>query len=207
MSDLHLTRNATENGPHVPADVCEECSLTPRYTPRPIISPPLLFQLMDSRDNVDGILALCDVLFHHCRHIRINNPRASDGKTALMQVCEKGQLRLVQWILEHGADVNTLDKYNRSAMYYAIRAGNIDIVKELLHYNPVLNPVDRELESSLTAAIDHPYILRLLLNTGADPNIPGQQGRSPIFIAAIQGSAEVIQDLIRADLHSRDDHG
>lgn len=72
--------------------------------------------------------------------------------------------------------------------------------------NPVLNPVDRELESSLTAAIDHPYILRLLLNTGADPNIPGQQGRSPIFIAAIQGSAEVIQDLIRADLHSRDDH-
>lgn len=211
MSDLHLTGNATENGPHVPADVCEKCSLTPRYTMRPIISPPLLFQLVDSRDDVDGILAFCEGIVHHRRSIGLDHPRprASDGKTALMRVCEKGQLRLVQWLLEHGANVNTLDNNDRSALYYAIQAGNIDIVKELLHYNPVLNPVDRELGTPLAAAIDHPDIPRLLLNAGADPNISGQQGRSPIFIAAMRGSAEVIQDLIRsgADLHSRDDHG
>lgn len=39
MSDLYSTGNATENDPHVPADVCEECPLITRCTLRPTIYP------------------------------------------------------------------------------------------------------------------------------------------------------------------------
>lgn len=48
-----------------------------------------------------------------------------------------------------------------------------------------------------TAAINHPEIPRLFFNAGAGPNIPSQQGQSPIFIAAMPGSAKVIQSLIK----------
>lgn len=32
MSGFYLARNATENGPHVPADICEKCSDYPLYS-------------------------------------------------------------------------------------------------------------------------------------------------------------------------------
>lgn len=106
-------------------------------------------------------------------------------------------------------NVKNVDQWQQSALYHAIRSGRAEIVEELLHNHPQLSHVDQQRPTLIVSAFDKPDILRLLLDAGADPNTPGQEGWSPIFYAAKFGSVHVIRTLLGsgADLHTRDNYG
>jgi hypothetical protein len=57
-----------------------------------------------------------------------------DDGTPLISVCKSDEspLEVVRWLLGHGADPNPTDYYNKTALFYASKAGNASVVKLLL---------------------------------------------------------------------------
>ncbi len=54
-----------------------------------------------------------------------------NGKTALMNACESGDVELVRQLLRDGADVNVVTKDNDTALSFASQKGNEEIVQLL----------------------------------------------------------------------------
>lgn len=61
------------------------------------------------------------------------------GRTALMQMCELGNLDLVQNLCQRGANVNATDNDGVTALMLACRAGHLKIARELCNRGALLN--------------------------------------------------------------------
>ena len=59
-----------------------------------------------------------------------------------MPASKNGKLVDVQYILNQGVDVNTMDYHGKTALMWASSQGHIDIVKELLERNVDVNVQD-----------------------------------------------------------------
>jgi hypothetical protein len=92
--------------------------------------------------------------------------RAADGSTLLMAAARAEDVALVQWALDHGADVNAVrpKKKNATALIIAARKGN-------------------------------PEILELLLARGADPNVANDEGQTALDLAKGQEVKELLRAL------------
>jgi Ankyrin repeats (3 copies)/Ankyrin repeat len=96
----------------------------------------------------------------------------------LQAAASNGNGRIVQFLLDHGANVNIHgegeEKYGH-ALYNASRDGHERIVRLLLNSGADVNQQGGEFNTALLAAIykGNKSIVRLLLDHGADPNIEG----------------------------------
>jgi ankyrin repeat protein len=54
------------------------------------------------------------------------------GQTALHYAVKLTDLEVIKYLLSHGADTNLLDTAKKSALTFAITAGNVDIVSVLI---------------------------------------------------------------------------
>lgn len=79
-----------------------------------------------------------------------------------------GDLRIVQLLTVHGADIDAADSAGRSLLARAAAGG------------------------------DHPTRVRLLLDAGADPNHADKDGWTPLHFAAAHGYRRVVAELIGA---------
>jgi ankyrin repeat protein len=61
------------------------------------------------------------------------------GRTALMILCEKGNLDLIQNLCQRGANVNATDNDGVTALMFACRRGHLKIVRELFKRGALLN--------------------------------------------------------------------
>jgi hypothetical protein len=97
---------------------------------------------------------------------------AHRGKTALHIAAERGNLRIVQLLLEHEVDVDVADASGRTALHYAARGARAEIVALLLAGGADSEARDGEGRSPLHAAADAECesIIRLLAQDGADLN-------------------------------------
>ncbi len=142
----------------------------------------------------------------------------------LSQAVKMGNVKRVSLLLEHGADVDAADIYTRRSNYEnallhgypeiaamlaghgaetrelsledrftaAVMSGDDSGARELLEAEPGLieNP------ALLLEAVDNPAATRFLLELGADPNTPKENGRVPLHEAAWSDNAEVVQLLL-----------
>lgn len=51
----------------------------------------------------------------------INRPRNNQGPIALNLACDYNHVKIVQLLVQHGANVNTIDHLGKSALHFAIR--------------------------------------------------------------------------------------
>jgi ankyrin repeat protein len=109
--------------------------------------------------------------------------------TLLRQACFKGRVLdnvdIVQWLLNHGADVNARGTKRCAPLYCAAWAGQLPICRMLIEHNA--NIFDRMAcgLSPLHAAArhgteDHVNIMQVLLDHGADPNARDGAGSTPL---------------------------
>ncbi len=125
------------------------------------------------------------------------------GRTALMIASYKGNIEMVDYLLEAGADVNIVKEasdetdYADTALDLAAENGHIEIIELLLSYNI------EDLTNALFLAIDynHIEIVVILIEAGVDFNLPSKKRLlgsfyTPIEWAFFWGNEEIEQLLL-----------
>ncbi len=126
--------------------------------------------------------------------------RNADDESPLMMAALKGHLRIVQQLVEKGADIN---KPGWAPLHYAASSGHLETMVFLLENSAY---IDAESPNGTTplmmaAMYGSTAAVKLLIDEGADPTIKNQQGLSALDFAT-NGSrpdaVEILSSLVTA---------
>ena len=127
--------------------------------------------------------------------------------TALCVAADNGDIDIIRYLVEHGADVAKADKYGWYPLINAAFHGHLDVVRYLLEQG-----ADREKVNlwgctplHYTASQGHLEVAKLLMVYGADLNARDIRGQLPIDMR--QNNTEEIKQAIRDEPRRRMDHG
>jgi len=132
--------------------------------------------------NIIGIAAgenKLDILKYLLEELKINiedieyNPetKKADGWNALQWAASKGHFRIVEYLLDNGADVNVKDKHGITPFFYACKNENsFEIAKYLLEKGANINATDADSASVLmwTAYKGDLQLIKYLIKNGAN---------------------------------------
>eukprot|EP01084_Bolivina_argentea_P149005 260384_1 len=140
--------------------------------------------------------------------------RKSDGATALYIACRKGSLECVKYLLSNnGIFINeTENEFGETPLSIAslTEYGHTDIVEMLISHSNRMKQnkmdhgildIDKSDIKGFTALYvasqnNHTFIVKLLLQNGADTNATNTIGNAPLWIAALRGHVEVVRVLL-----------
>ena len=124
---------------------------------------------------------------------------ARDDVSLVSLACGRGHTNLLELFLEFGIDPNQpIGTADRHLIHNAAANGNIDQVSLLLGRGADPNLGDTWGFTALHDCGEHPNIVRVLLEGGADPLVRQRQGVNPLHYAAARGSAESMALLVEA---------
>ncbi|KAF5533461.1 ankyrin repeat-containing protein [Fusarium phyllophilum] len=120
------------------------------------------------------------------------------GLTALWYAVYHRHTACAKLLLQKGLVSGNVggDGDTQTALWHAISAGDLDLVKLLLQ-NKALQSVGGEPALYAAAYHQHPAIAELLLQYGADPDERDSKRRSPLHIACRQDNHEIVAILMR----------
>ncbi|KAL9034197.1 MAG: hypothetical protein Q9180_005540, partial [Flavoplaca navasiana] len=130
---------------------------------------------------------------------------------ALNLAVSNGQTRSVEILLDYGANINSEDKYRRTALLTASEMENLNLVQLLLDRG-----FDKEARSStgrnaLLRAVEesHESCVLALLDCGADVNSKDFWGRTALYVASDGGKIRLLNILLSRgiDLDAQDQWG
>jgi len=123
------------------------------------------------------------------------------GSTTLLHdAALKGHVDVLELLLAHGADVNSLNAQGATALHDAALAGQRAAAETLLKHGANIDA--RDSESGATplhqaASWGRRGVVDLLIARHADPHIKDKSGRTPLDLAVANGQDEVAQVLKR----------
>ena len=122
------------------------------------------------------------------------NQLDSEERTLLQNAVIKGQSKIVDILISHGADVNNIDKNNRNVAFDAIAYGDEHILDSILKLEDIdLNVVDNSGETILhkKEILDNEELCKKLIQNGADPTICDFDGNNLLCNMALKGMAGI----------------
>jgi ankyrin repeat protein len=135
------------------------------------------------------------------------------GSTPLCKAAAAGQLRVVNYLLDHGANID-LKCGGEAPLHHATSSGNKAMVELLLKRGADVNATDSTGGTALHIATQNGFrtVAEVLLSFHADPNARNaeiNQRRTPLHFAASLGHIEMMKLLIGAgaDVNVRDKLG
>jgi ankyrin repeat protein len=122
----------------------------------------------------------------------VNAPQGQSG-TPLCLAAEKGQLRVAQFLLEHGADVQ-----RGYPLAQAAGGGHKAMVELLLQHGAAVNAAEGDSQTALHRAAARGYlsVTETLLAAKADVNAQAENGRTPLMLAVEKGVVPVAAALL-----------
>ncbi len=101
------------------------------------------------------------------------------GRTALMVAARYGELEIVRFLINNGADVNYEDNDGWTALKFAAGEGKLEIVKFLINNGADVNAKDNNGWTALMSAANNGYlkIVKYLVDNGADVNTKDDYGK------------------------------
>ncbi|KAK3915378.1 Ankyrin repeat, SAM and basic leucine zipper domain-containing protein 1 [Frankliniella fusca] len=128
--------------------------------------------------------------------------------TPIMAVCnsnsfdEEKLANCARSLMQHGANVNSLDKCKTTPLMFACTKGHENLVSILCENKCEVNRFDNDGYSALHLACsgNHFNIVQILLKYGADKYVRDRRGRLPLDIAISKGANDIIQ-LLDDDQH------
>ncbi|XP_068111834.1 fibronectin type 3 and ankyrin repeat domains protein 1 [Hyperolius riggenbachi] len=122
--------------------------------------------------------------------------------TPLMVAAQKGYLRLVKLLVEHGADVHQENGSGKNSMMLACFSGHLDVVAYLREQGASWESRDRSGCTAMHWAADggHVEVIRWMIDDGCevDSKDTGLHWTPLMRVSAVSGSTEVARCLIAA---------
>jgi ankyrin repeat protein len=143
----------------------------------------------------------------------INTPTNKAGPTPLIRAVRAGQTDTVRELLAAGAEIDTRDYRERSALYLAayLDEDRTAEVRILVDHGATIDAFNKLGETPLFAAAakGHNERLKILLAAGGDINSNRFRGRTPVFRAADHGETEAVAILLEhgADISIANNRG
>mmetsp|Transcript_1183 Transcript_1183/g.1523 ORF Transcript_1183/g.1523 Transcript_1183/m.1523 type:complete len:249 (+) Transcript_1183:180-926(+) len=108
--------------------------------------------------------------------------RTEDDNTPLICASMRGHYNVVKYLLQHGAEIDAVNKHGSSALYQAASFGHQHVVSLLLLYGAQLELASKIGGTPLNAAVSagHEAIVQLLLYNGANPDSVNKFGNSAL---------------------------
>ncbi|GLD63224.1 tankyrase-2-like protein [Lates japonicus] len=143
--------------------------------------------------DVETVKKLCTVQNVNCRDVE------GRQSTPLHFAAGYNRLAVVQFLLQHGADVHAKDKGGLVPLHNACSYGHYEVAELLVLHGAVVNVADLWKFTPLhEAAAKGKYdICKLLLQHGADPTRKNRDGNTPLDL--VKDADTDIQDLLRGD--------
>ncbi|KAK7212205.1 hypothetical protein V2G26_019383 [Clonostachys chloroleuca] len=132
------------------------------------------------------------------------DPRREGGAfdASLPAAAARGHTRIVKLLLQHPGYLNPEETMFQRALYSASAGAYIDIVKLLLNRGADMDVEEQWYISALQNAtkLRHFEIVKMLLENGAGINVPitGDGEEHPLYVALIQGNADIARLFIDA---------
>jgi ankyrin repeat protein len=122
------------------------------------------------------------------------------GYTPLHIAVAKGQIAMVELLLNSGAAVELKNFHRRSPMHLACKIGNVEIVRCLVKHGGSLDQMcgNGFLPIHLAVTSGSPELVRYLCDLGVNHEATTISGRdTPLQMACSQSTSEVVQVLLR----------
>lgn len=135
------------------------------------------------------------------------NIQDEDGRTPLMILIEesakkkssnnKSLLDLIKFVIDNGAEISLKNKKGETALFYAVRSGNIDVLKLLITNGADINAKDNQGQTAIFIPADNGNITmtKLLIESGALKKVKNKRGVTPATLAVQRGDMDIF-DLL-----------
>lgn len=136
------------------------------------------------------------------------NHKTNTDSTPLRAACFDGRLDIVQYLVNHNADVNLPNAYNNTCLMISSYKGHPDVVEFLLQNGAQPNDQANCKATALHYASEcgHLEICEMLLNFGGDIAMKNEYGMTPAITAAERTKEEVVEMFCeRKNLLSKED--
>ncbi|ERE85572.1 ankyrin repeat and KH domain-containing protein 1 [Cricetulus griseus] len=151
-----------------------------------------------------GFIDIVKVLLNEGANIEDHN---ENGHTPLMEAASAGHVEVARVLLDHGAGINThSNEFKESALTLACYKGSSSTAPTLKNRN---SNFENMFIFDLIVEDGHVEVARLLLDSGAQVNMPADSFESPLTLAACGGHVELAALLIErgANLEEVNDEG
>ncbi|KAL8197667.1 hypothetical protein R6Q57_024315 [Mikania cordata] len=126
------------------------------------------------------------------------------GYRALQWAALNNRVAAAQYILQHGADVNAVDLTGQTALHWSAVRGSLQVADLLLEEGARVNAADIYGYQTTHVAAQYgqtAFLYHIVTKWVADPDVPDNEGRSPLHWAAYKGFADSIHLLLFLDAH------
>ncbi|XP_071729575.1 protein S-acyltransferase 24-like [Rutidosis leptorrhynchoides] len=133
----------------------------------------------------------------------VNKPD-DNGYHALQWAALNNRVAAAQYILERGADVNAVDLTGQTALHWSAVRGALQVADRLLEEGVRVNAADIYGYQTTHVAAQYgqtAFLYHIVSKWNADPDVPDNEGRTPLHWAAYKGFADCIRLLLFLDAH------
>ena len=133
------------------------------------------------------------------RILKVDNNKDALNKE-MLAAADEGKQRLVHALITAGADLETRDEYNNTALHISAKKGHESVVRILLQLGIDVNrrQVNKFTPLITAARYGHHKIAKLLMRSGADLNLQSGHGWTALIYAVIWVHISIVYNLLEA---------
>jgi len=130
----------------------------------------------------------------------VNATEGHKGQNALMWAAAEGHPDVVDVLIQKGANVNATTKSGFTPLTFAVMKNDAASVRRLIQAgadpNYALPDKDKTKMLAVAGSYNSADAAAALLDGGADPNVIGRRGRTPLHMAAQEGQLDLVKKLV-----------